>query len=200
MAEKYKGVKSSVKIDGIKVDTYKQEIINHNVIEVEAGTTGPQGGASSWGCRTIMKIKNLGCTDMRPTGYSDDYGHSEFSIVFGGDSELETFIEALEFTLDILNEQSKYRHTKSNKDRKKQEFYFYIKDVVDLYNRTGKLSGMGKIKNKYHVSAITKEQFFECHLNEVGDDSDLLSKDFTDKIYNYILDRKNILPIPIFKK
>ena len=112
-------------IDGVRFDTEKKEIVSCNIIEVEAGTTGYCGGDTGHGGRTLFRINNLASTDMRlsfHTNYSPygkieigdlqlqgihgtagfDLEAEEIEIVFGGDCELDTFIEALEFALETL--------------------------------------------------------------------------------------------------
>ena len=93
---------SSVVVDGIEIKTYKREITSCNIIEVEVGTTGHMGGDAGHGGRTYLKIRNLSSTDMRPKAYSDDYGHNHVEIVLGGDTELDTFYEALCFAAEVL--------------------------------------------------------------------------------------------------
>lgn len=117
-------------IDGIHVETKKKEIVSANIIEVEVGTTGFCGGDSGHGGRTIFAIKNLACTDMRLSFHADYSPHGnieigdmilkgnngtagfdleaqDIEIVFGGDCELETFIEALRFALETLESKTK---------------------------------------------------------------------------------------------
>lgn len=94
-------------IDGFKMKTVSKEITICNTIIVEVGTTGYRGGDSGHGCRTLFRIKNGVSTDMRCAVTQDKELNSfddvdEIEIVFGGDSELETFIEALEFAVDML--------------------------------------------------------------------------------------------------
>jgi hypothetical protein len=116
-------------IDGYHIDTKKKEIVNCNIIEVEAGTNGYQGGDSAHGCRTVFRLTNRASTDMRLTFHANyspngniEMGDMELrgingtagfdleaeivEISFGGDSELETFIEALEFAVETLKKQA----------------------------------------------------------------------------------------------
>lgn len=125
--------KGSVNIDGIEIETIKKEIVDCNIIEVEVGTTGHRGGDTGHGGRTVFKIKDLASTDMRlsfssiplPKGTIKDMIKHEdgraiertvgtgidaesIEITFGGDCELDTFIEALRFALETL--ESKVKH------------------------------------------------------------------------------------------
>ncbi len=47
-----------------------------------------------------------------------------------------------------------------------QQFIKYIRDVVDIYKKTGTLNGIAKLAQKYAVSAITKVKFFQYRLDE----------------------------------
>ena len=81
----------SVTIDGIDVPTFKKEIISANMLEVEVGTTGHQGGDSGHGGRTYFKVKNLSSTDMTVEADGSSCGDGKVEIMLGGDSELDTF-------------------------------------------------------------------------------------------------------------
>ena len=52
--------KQRVLPDGIEITTYSREIDNANILSVEAGTTGYEGGDTGHGGRTYFKIENLG--------------------------------------------------------------------------------------------------------------------------------------------
>ena len=82
-------------IDRSKVTTWSREIVNCNILEVEAGTNGYQGGDSGHGSRTYLRLKDLGSTDIRC-----------IEIILGGDAELETMKEALRWMLSVLETQS----------------------------------------------------------------------------------------------
>ena len=93
-------------IDGIDVPTYKREIISANILEVEAGTNGYQGGDTGHGSRTYFRIENQGGTDIQvnPLGR---YGDEGFEVNLGGDCELETIIMALKFITKVLEDGAK---------------------------------------------------------------------------------------------
>lgn len=97
------------RIGGIEVPTYKREIISANVLEVEAGTNGYQGGDIGHGSRTYFRIENEGGTDIqvRPLGR---YGDEGFEVTLGGDCELETIITALKFITKVLEDGAKEVH------------------------------------------------------------------------------------------
>ena len=93
-------------ICGKEITTYSREIYNANVLEVEAGTNGFQGGDSGHGSRTYIRIEDLGSTDIRvlPLGRDGDEG---FELFLGGDCELETMITALKFITKALEDGAK---------------------------------------------------------------------------------------------
>lgn len=99
-------IKSKTKnIYGVEFNTWQREIIDANMLEVEAGTTGYCGGDSGHGGRTYLQIKNLASTDINVNIIGSEYDCEGFEIILGGDSELSTFIEALEFALQVLKEE-----------------------------------------------------------------------------------------------
>ena len=191
-----------VMVDGVEVKTFKKEITDCNIIEVEVGTTGYRGGDSGHGGRTYLRIKDLGGTDMscQITGQScGNAGQIEISL--GGDAEMGTFIEALEFAADVLKEQAGGRYTMNSKERRQSDFRWYLQDVIMLYMKTGKLNGISDIRGKYKVSAITMQQFFECGLHQAAKDNvSLLDKEFCNKVYEYVLDRTRSIPAPQYSE
>lgn len=82
--------------------------INHlNILEVDVGTNCPCGGDTGHGGRTLLRFTNQASTDMRVRiNGGEQIEAQSIELVFGGDAECETLIEALEFALDTLN---KYR-------------------------------------------------------------------------------------------
>ena len=102
-----------VEIDGIKIKTTKEEIVSANILEVEAGTTGYCGGDTGHGGRTYFRISNAASTDMRCRVKSNGEFHcfdgcmdaDQIEIMFGGDCEMDTFISALRFAADTLEQQ-----------------------------------------------------------------------------------------------
>lgn len=95
-------------VNGVEVETWIAEITSANILEVEVGTTGYQGGDTGHGCRTYLRIQDQGCTDINVNVLVDKFNKPEgFVLELGGDTELATFIEALEFAVNVLKEQSK---------------------------------------------------------------------------------------------
>lgn len=102
-------MKKTVTIDGIAVPVVETEITNANIIKVTAGTTGYRGGDSGHGGRTYFSIQDLASTDMRVRvnggEWKDLMCEGPVEIAFGGDAELDTFIESLELAVRILKAQ-----------------------------------------------------------------------------------------------
>ena len=90
------------------VPTEYKECVSCNVLGVKSGTTGYKGGDSGHGGRTVFKIEDLSSTDLMVSINGSGYfSAKEVGIAFGGDSELSTFIQALEFTLETYKSQMK---------------------------------------------------------------------------------------------
>lgn len=105
-AEKMREIRQfKTTIDGYAITAYKTRIHNANILEVEAGTTGYRGGDSGHGGRTYFEIMNTAGTDLRVKTDADDWGDaSRVKVTVGGDAELTTMIEALEFILQVLKD------------------------------------------------------------------------------------------------
>lgn len=98
-------------VDGKEVHTSAVEIWGSNGLIAEAGTNGYHGGDASHGCRTFVSIEDVGGTAIDISTFDHDAywlgGKTGVKIVLGGDSELSTFIEALEFIVQTLKTQSR---------------------------------------------------------------------------------------------
>lgn len=84
-----------------------KELVDANIIKVSAGTTGYRGGDSGHGGRTVFRLHDKAGTDMRVSingGEPQDV--QEVALIFGGDSELDTFKQALLFAYETLEEQA----------------------------------------------------------------------------------------------
>ena len=90
-------------IDGATITTYSREIYSANVLVVEAGTNGYQGGDSGHGSRTYFRIENAGGTDIE-AHLIGPYGTDGIEVSLGGDCELETIITALKFITKVLED------------------------------------------------------------------------------------------------
>ena len=93
-------------VTGVEFTTWGRDVIDCNSFEVEAGTTGYKGGDTGHGGRTYFRIEDLCCTDISINVISNKTGINGVEIRLGGDTELRTFIEALKWTLSVLEAQS----------------------------------------------------------------------------------------------
>lgn len=96
--------------DGTEITTYKRDVVNVNILEVEAGTNCYQGGDTGNGSRTYFRISDAGSSDIRVIPIADRYRCSGFEVALGGDCELETIIRALKFITKVLEDESKEVH------------------------------------------------------------------------------------------
>jgi hypothetical protein len=103
----------------IQIQTLSKQIRNINQLAIEVGTNAPCGGDSGAGGRTFLEIQDKGGTSWDfcvTTEDGEDHTFSNpngLSITMGGDSELQTLIEALEFTLNVLKKQAVDGQTKT---------------------------------------------------------------------------------------
>ena len=92
--------------DGTEITTYTRDVISANILEVEAGTNGYQGGDTGHGGRTYFRIEDQGSTDIEVRSYSSKFSGGGFEVILGGDCELETMIRALKFITKVLEDES----------------------------------------------------------------------------------------------
>jgi len=90
-----------------------KEITSCNILKCSVETNCPQGGDSGHGGRTKFILENLASTDMSILVHGDALEPDKIEIMFGGDSECETFIEALQFAQQTLKQ-----IVKNNMDKK----------------------------------------------------------------------------------
>lgn len=195
--------KSSVDIDGIKIETYKTSWCTCNELSVEVGTTGYEGGDTGHGGRTYMRITDESCTDMRcrirangkEYAFDTACGVDQIEIIFGGDCEMETFFEAVQFATKVLSEHTSgvHEYEPSKLEIRQMTFASYLNDLCDHYRRTGSLKGMSDIQRKHHVTPVTQQQFFECDLHRA---TGYIQQDFCNEVYAYILDTTKATPAP----
>ena len=83
-------------------------ITNANILQVSAGTNCPQGGDAGHGGRTYFKIENQAGTSMviKVNGNETDLStDGNFEVILAGDTECETFLRALKFAVNVLENQ-----------------------------------------------------------------------------------------------
>ena len=178
------------------VKTYREEFGSFSALEVEVGTNGFHGGDAGHGCCTYFRLENL-CDTYMDASY--DRNLKKLELTLGGDSELESFVDALEFAVSVLKSQIKgeipFKEEITHTD-KQVAFANYLKEVVDAYKNNKSLRGISAIRQKYHVTGLTKEQFFELGLDELASRGiDVMSNPtFCDSVYEYILHHSQIIP------
>jgi len=159
-------VESLRRIDGIEVMTNLEEFDSFNIIQVEAGTTGFKGGDSGHGCRTYFKIEDKASTDMRcrvisngkDYDFSEVFGASQIEIMFGGDTELESFIGALEFAANTLRKQAECGDTRADIMTQLQKA---SKTVLELSSKNKELiKDVDAMKEEVKASKAKTEEYY----------------------------------------
>lgn len=84
--------------EGIGFEVFATDIANHNILEVAAGSTGPNR-LDKWDVKTYIRIRDAGGTCMKIDATKD-----AVEIKFQGGAELETLIGGLEFMLQALKD------------------------------------------------------------------------------------------------
>lgn len=92
-----------------KVKMEEHTINSANILRVAAGTTGYRGGDSGHGGRTYIEIEDLAGTDIEYETLKGKEGNELLRINLGGDSELDTIIEGLDFISETLKRQADYK-------------------------------------------------------------------------------------------
>jgi len=90
-----------------KLNIHSIHIASANTLLVEVGTNCPQGGDGGHGGRTVLRLSDGGGTAMK-CRVNDGalLDADKIEIVLSGDSECETFTQALEFALAVLRSKS----------------------------------------------------------------------------------------------
>lgn len=102
----YEVLSGEREVGGKTINTFKREIYSANIMEVEAGTNGYQGDGS----RTYIRIQDLAGTDIQVRKTHDAHGHEDGVVIaLGGDAELDTIYEALQFITKVLDDQRRRR-------------------------------------------------------------------------------------------
>jgi hypothetical protein len=96
----------------MKIPIRRKEIVNANILLIEAGTNGPQGGDHGHGGRTYLKLSDGSGTSWKVRVKEQDGKEQEIEspsyieILLGGDSELDTFLRGLKFAVETLEQMS----------------------------------------------------------------------------------------------
>ena len=83
---------------------YSEEFGFFNILGVTVATNGYQGGDSGHGGRTYIRLEDLSSTDIDARVSVGPDTNSKVEIMLGGDSELDSVIEALRWAADKLEE------------------------------------------------------------------------------------------------
>lgn len=185
---------SKVAFYGNEVETEILQIEDICGIEVEVGTNGYMGGDAGHGCTTYLRLTNIcdTCMDCE-TGQQG----RDVSILMRGDCELKNFIEALEFAVETLRKQEYGVLPQSVQTAQQEAFTRYLSDLLESYQKTQTLHGIGLLSEKHHVTCLTKEKFYKCRLDKVADKRDLViaDKEYCNKVYEYALKHTDTPPI-----
>ena len=83
---------------------YSEEFGFFNILGVTVATNGYQGGDSGHGGRTYIRLEDLSSTDIDARVSVGPDTNSKVEVMLGGDSELDSVIEALRWAADKLEE------------------------------------------------------------------------------------------------
>ena len=83
---------------------HSEEFGFFNILGVTVATNGYQGGDSGHGGRTYIRLEDLSSTDIDARVSVGPNTNSKVEIMLGGDSELDSVIEALRWAADKLEE------------------------------------------------------------------------------------------------
>lgn len=187
-------------VNGVRLPIIGASYMSCNALGVEVGTAGFCGGDSGHGSRTYFSLRNIADTDMTVSIDGKVYNPELVEFLFGGDCELETFIQSLEFALKILKLQANVKTEVNSKKYRQTLFFGYLGDLMNLYSMTGKLSGMSKLQTKYNITSLTQAQFFSLGLHQAVRDSNFrLTEGFANAVYDYVLDKSKSITMPNYQ-
>jgi len=102
------------------LEIHSMEFTSANILQIDVGTNCPQGGDSGHGGRTLLRLTDLGGTDIRVEVDGIEIPITKsIEIVLGGDCEHQTFIEAIEFALKIYRQQYAINQSRSKSEHVK---------------------------------------------------------------------------------
>jgi hypothetical protein len=95
----------------IDVPVNAREVGCGDMFYVTVGTTGPKGGDSGHGGRTILKLDaGTSCDFRMRLNDEDPWIHGDgISLLVGGDMEMDAFLEALRFAVRELERKGPHR-------------------------------------------------------------------------------------------
>ena len=99
------------------ITIHSKEITSANILQVQAGTNCPQGGDAGHGGRTVLRLIDCAGTAMQcRVNDGELVDASKIEIVLAGDTEKDTFTQALEFALAVLGSGTVGEQTEENID------------------------------------------------------------------------------------
>ena len=108
---------------------HKTEITSANILHVRVGTTGPCGGDSGHGCRTVFELADAGATDIK-VGLID----GGVRIELGGDCELDTFIQSLEWAAKTLRTEGRVPSPQDRLRDAAEDMLAALQNMVGMYD------------------------------------------------------------------
>ena len=88
------------------VPIFSHTVESCNILTIQAGTNCPQGGDFGHGGRTVLRLINEACTDLRVRVNGGAVKEVEkIEIILGGDCEAHGLVKGLEFAVKVLNSQ-----------------------------------------------------------------------------------------------
>lgn len=189
-------------VDGERVQIKSAEFVDACSMTVSVGTNGEHGGDAGHGCRTFLRIRNDSGAFMHCTLNDGERVYADDIIIdLGGDAELRTFVQSLNFAVENLGEKVAFMpyYEPSEKQRKQENFRTMLIELCKHFASTGSLRHMSEITRAYHVSKITKQQFFECGLHEIAKSEILdaiLTQEYCNSLYEYVLGHTETAPKP----
>lgn len=180
----------------LKIEDAEQlEITDACVMKVTAGTNGFKGGDSGHGSRTVVILEDEGSVDWGVI--VDGVKHSDprkVTISLGGDAELRTIIRALKFAANSLSKRAGFDEAKENAENRLAMFNGYIQDLIRLFQDNGNLKGMSEVRSRWGCTGITKQDFFMLGLDKRPKGETYMSRDYTDKVFDYITGKTSKRP------
>ena len=88
----------------MKVTTFAKTFESCNLLTVTVGTNCPQGGDGGHGGRTVLRLSEDGGPFIVKTDSGEEYAQF-VEITMEGDTEGETFLDALKFAVMVLEKQ-----------------------------------------------------------------------------------------------
>ena len=107
-----------------------------NILSVKAGTNTPCGGDAGHGGILVFKLTNVGatvwkvrCTDQLGR-YVEIEEPRELSVELYGDSEAESFVEAIQFAAPALGDQRHLKEGRAIKQNIRNQRFFDMTSVA----------------------------------------------------------------------